>query len=1041
MPNWTEEQKQAIELEGSNILVSAGAGSGKTAVLSERVLRKVKEGVNIDEILILTFTKAAAYEMMLRIRDKIRKNGLIEQVNRIDKAYITTFDSFALSIVMKYHDRLNLKKDVTIINEQAISLLKKEVLDQIFDDYYQKKDAKFLNLIIDFSIRDDKEIKQSILTISDKMDLKYDKNHFLEEYINDFYDLETIHKRVLEYEKLLEEKIKQIEYSLKEIELAVDRDYYQEFLEVLNPLLNARNYDEVKESLDIKLPRLLKNSDSIVKEQKESIKKYIEELVEMCFFENKEQMVKDYTNTKEHIEVIIDIIKKLDFEVEKYKYQYNVFEFVDISKLAIRLVEENPDIRKELTEYFNEIMIDEYQDTSDLQEQFIRLIENNNVYMVGDIKQSIYRFRNANPQIFKQKYDAYAKEKNGIKIDLNKNFRSRKEVLENINEFFDSIMDNEFGGANYQENHRMIFGNQSYLQEGFTNQNYNINILNYKIEKDSIYQKYTKDEIEAFTIADDIQKKIASKYQVLDKNTGKLRDITYSDFVILMDRSSKFTLYKKIFEYLKIPLTILKDENIMDQNEVYLIRNILKLIECVENKEDSNRFRYCFTSIARSYLFSYTDQDIFHIVNNNLYFETEIIQKIKKIAEKIPTTSLENLISIIIEEFAFSEKMITVGNIEMGLAVLEYFTELSSNLQKLDYDYHHFILYLDYIIENEKEIKIPISIGDNNSCQIMTIHKSKGLEYPICYYSGLSLSFNVSDLKEKVLFDSEYGIIIPSFENGYQDTFYKILLKKKYMKEEISEKIRLLYVALTRCKEQMILVMNLEEPENTISQGLVPNFKRQQYRSFLDMLESIYEIIEPYKVSISLDKLALSQDYKILNTNKIFEGVSKEPLTVSEYKKEEPRVIETSHFSKNSYELLKSEQKKNMKLGTRIHEILELVDFKNPHLDLLDLSEFEKKTIQDFLDQPILLNIKEANILKEYEFYTLDDDNQEKHGIIDLILEYQDHIDIIDYKLKGIEDSNYLEQLKGYQNYIEKRTKKRVEIYLYSILEHRFKQI
>lgn len=1041
MPNWTAEQKQAIELEGSNILVSAGAGSGKTAVLSERALRKVKEGINIDEILILTFTKAAAYEMMLRIRDKLQKNNLIDQVNRIDKAYITTFDSFALSIVMKYHDRLNLKKEVTIIDEHAITFLKGEILNQIFDDYYWNKDSKFLSLIADFSLRDDKELKQYILSISDKMDLKYDKEKFLNDYVKKFYDSKTVNKRVTEYENLLLEKIKQIEYSLKEIELSIDGEYYQKFSEVLTPLLNAHNYDEIKELVDIQLPRLPQGSDSIVKKQKDSIKKGIEELTEMCSFESREQMITDYYDTKNNIEVIIDIVQKLDIEIQKYKYKYNSFEFIDISKLAIQLVEKYADIRKELTEYFNEIMIDEYQDTSDLQEQFIRLIENNNVYMVGDMKQSIYRFRNANPQIFKQKYDMYAKRKDGIKIDLNKNFRSRKEVLDNINEFFDSIMDDNFGGANYRESHRMVFGNSSYLEEGLTSQNYNINILNYTVEKDSVYQKYTKDEIEAFTIAKDIKKKIISKYQVLDKNTGKLRDIQYSDFVILMDRSSKFTLYKKIFEYLQIPLTILKDENIMNQNEVYLINNILKLIECVENKEDSNRFRYCFVSIARSYLYSYTDQEIFHIVNHHLYFETEIIQKIQKIVQKISIMNLQEIVSTIIEEFPFAEKMITVGNIQTGLAVLDYFIELASNLQNLDYDYHRFILYLDYIIEKGKEIKIPISISDNNSCQIMTIHKSKGLEYPICYYCGLSLSFNISDLKEKILFDSDYGIIVPSFKNGYQDTFYKILLKKKYIREEISEKIRLFYVALTRCKEQMILVANLKEQENIYLEDFVPNTEREQYRSFLNMLESIHERIESYIVNIQLEELNLSHEYKILNTNKIFQEINNTPITVSEYQKEESIIIESSHFSKKVHELLSSDQKKNMQFGIRIHELLEQVDFKNPCLDFLNISEFERNAIQRFLEQPVLSNIKEAKILKEYEFYTLDKNNQEKHGIIDLMLEYEEYIDIIDYKLKGIEDPLYIEQLKGYQNYVEKKTNKRVQIYLYSILENHLKQI
>ena len=191
MPRWTNEQQEAIDKSGCNIIVSAGAGSGKTAVLSQRALRKVKEGINIDEVLILTFTKAAAYEMMLRIRDKISKNGFGEQVNRIDKAYITTFDSFALSIVRKYHDRLNLEKNVSIIDENVISLLKKEILDEIVDSYYHSGDQEFLKLITDFSLRDDKEIKKYILSINDKLDLKYDKKDYLNAYLDEFYNKEN----------------------------------------------------------------------------------------------------------------------------------------------------------------------------------------------------------------------------------------------------------------------------------------------------------------------------------------------------------------------------------------------------------------------------------------------------------------------------------------------------------------------------------------------------------------------------------------------------------------------------------------------------------------------------------------------------------------------------------------------------------------------------------------------------------------------------------------------------------------------------------
>ena len=1034
MPRWTEEQQQAIDLEGSNILVSAGAGSGKTAVLSERTLRKVKLGVNIDQILILTFTKAAAYEMMLRIRDKISKAGLLEQLNRIDKAYITTFDSFALSVVKKYHDRLNLAKNIAIVDENVISLLKKELLDEVFEKFYKENSSCFEKLITDFCLRDDNEIKKYILDLNNKLDLKYDKEIYLDNYVSKYYDTDTIKARVNEYETLLKSNISKIESILRKLEIILDGDDYFKFYDQLEPLLNATNYDEIKNSLDITLPRLPKNSGDEAKKLKDTLNKQIEVIEDMCIFDSTDDMINDYLSTKDYIVSIISIIKALDEKINIYKMNKNVFEFTDISKLAIRLVRDNEDIRLELKNYFNEIMIDEYQDTSDLQEQFIKLIENNNVYMVGDIKQSIYRFRNANPFIFKEKYDNYAKELGGRKIDLNKNFRSRGEVLSNINQIFDDIMDDNFGGANYQESHRMIFGNSTYINEGKTDQDYNFDIYNYHIEKDSIYKKYKTEEIEAFIIAKDIQDKINNNYQIFDKDTLILRKIRYSDFVVLMDRSSKFTLYKKIFEYMKIPLTILKDENIMDQNEVYLIRNILKLIECLENKDYDNTFKYSFISIARSYLFNYSDEDIFHTMTNNLYFDSEIIIKAKTILEMLPKLNLKELINCIVETYDFNMKLINIGNVQMGISVLEYFKNLSESLQDIGYDYHKFIVYLDDIISSKKEIKIPVSVGDDNSCKIMTIHKSKGLEYPICYYSGLGASFNVSELKEKILYDNEYGIITPCFKNGYQDTFYKNLLKQKYYFEEIGEKIRLFYVALTRCKEKMIMIASLDENSTDKDNYIVSDVIREQYRSFLDILKSIYEDVDSRIVDIQLDNIPISNDYKILNVNKLPDNLSTDvKLNVSEYTYEK-QILTKEHFSKSVNSLIDKNTMNNMRFGTKIHKLFELVDFKNPEFDKLAMTDYEKQCIIKFLSQPLLTNINSANIVKEYEFYT-NIDNEEKHGIIDLILEYDDHIDIIDYKLKSINDINYVKQLDGYRKYIENKSRKKVDIYLYSIID------
>ena len=267
------------------------------------------------------------------------------------------------------------------------------------------------------------------------------------------------------------------------------------------------------------------------------------------------------------LQTIIETVQEYLERLHKFKRNNNIYDFQDIALLSIDIVKNNDFVREELKYSFKQIMIDEYQDTNDIQDIFIGLIENNNVYMVGDIKQSIYRFRNANPYIFKNKYDSYADNDGGLKIDLVKNFRSREEVLDNINEIFNYIMDNDIGGAEYHESHEMVFGNNSYIEEGKTEQEYNMEILEYHYDKDS---KYTKEEIEIFTIADDIINKISNKFKVFDKDEKLLRDITYNDFVILMDRTTDFDLYKKIFEYKGIPLTLYKDDKLNNSYDIYI---------------------------------------------------------------------------------------------------------------------------------------------------------------------------------------------------------------------------------------------------------------------------------------------------------------------------------------------------------------------------------------------------------------------------------------------------------------------------------------
>lgn len=1041
MPTWTKEQSCAINEEGKNIIVSAGAGSGKTAVLSERVLRKLKEGVNINELLILTFTKAAAKEMKERIRKKIKMDkSLYKQLNLIDASYITTFDSFALSTVKKYHYLLNVSPNISVIDSSLIRLEKEKILDEIFNEKYTKEDKLFEKLISDFCIKDDKEIKKYILNINDKLDLKFDKKNYLKNYLETAFNECKVREDIIEFEGILKSKIDEISCILEDLSFILDGEYFYTLKDALKPLLGSEKYDDMLRNLNVSMPKLPGGSSDEVKDLKTKISNVIKELKALCKYKNEDEIYNLIISTYDYVKCIIEIILKLDEKIYDYKFKNDMFEFNDIAILAITILKENEDVREELKNYFNEIMIDEYQDTNDMQEEFISLISNNNVYMVGDIKQSIYRFRNANPYIFKNKYDNYKDNIGGFKIDLNKNFRSRKEVLSNINRIFEVMMDNSLGGAEYKESHEMIFGNTSYDEKGDVNQNNDLEIYNYIYDKNAIY---TKEEIEAFIIANDIKKKIESKYKVFDKDEFIIREVNYNDFVILMDKSTNFSLYKKIFEYIGVPLTIYKDEKITEDMILSILKNILLLIQKVHDKEYDTKFKYLFISISRSPLFETSDDLIFNYFKNNNFKENELYKLCLELSKYIDNMSIKDFINLVIDKFNFYENIIKIGNVNSNIIKLDYILNITDNFSSLGYTIKEFSEYLEEIIDKKYDIKFNENKETGNSVKIMTIHKSKGLEYHVCYYPGLYSKFNISDLNDKFMFDNEYGIISPFFDEGIDTTIYKELVKNNYIKEEISEKIRLFYVGLTRAKEKMILVCNLDQDEtyNKKENGVLKDIFRIKYRSFKDMILSVKEYLYDYITDINLDKIGITKDYNLIKNTNYLEFIDKtdEKILVNEINIKEENIEEES-FSKKQTQLLDKDAKENIELGLDMHYIFEIVDFKNPNLDKLSIDEFYKNKILKFLNNDIFKDINNAKIYKEYEFmYKKDDINY--HGIIDLMLVYDNRVDIIDYKLKNIDDEKYINQLNGYKDYIKNKTSREVDIYLYSIMNDEIRKL
>ncbi len=1033
--NWTKDQNLAINTCGTNIIVSAGAGSGKTAVLTERVITKLKKGISINNLLILTFTEAAASEMKDRIRKAISENeDLKDQLALLESSYITTFDSYALSVVRKYHYLLNVSPNVGIISSDIVDIEKKKIIDDIFDEYYAEKDDKFLKIIHDFCLKDDNNLKDGILGINKKLDLKSNKKEYLEKHISTYYSKDAINNSIDDYLSIIKNHISLIHSLTDELSYLVDGKYYTDFIQPFNKLYQSDTLEAINDSIDFSIKKVPKNADDVVKSIKGKISDEHKKLKKILIYQNENEIYDEINLTKDLCSFVIDVINKLDHRIEKYKNKLNAYEFNDIALMAIKIVRDFPFVQDEIKNNLEEILVDEYQDTNDIQEEFISLISNNNVYMVGDIKQSIYMFRNANPYIFKSKYDLYSNTDKGVKIDLIKNFRSRHEVLDGINDIFKHIMSDNIGGANYIKDHMMLAGNITYDNEGKNNENNNLEIYNYQYSKDIPYKK---EEIEAFFIANDIKNKINQKYPIFDKS---IRPCKYSDFVILLEDASLFELYKKIFMYLNIPLAMFKDESIKSREDILIIKNLYILASRVYNKTYDVDFKHAFVSVLRSYLFSCSDQEIFDIVTNNSYYDTDLFRMIKEVNEDYNSLTIASLLDKMIDSFHFYDSFIKIGNVKELINRLDYIKNKALELTNLGYTIDDFIDYLDEVLEGNSDIRLKTPVVNSDSVKIMTIHKSKGLEFPICYYAMTYKNFNLDDVKGNFLFDNKYGIILPYYKDGIGDTVLKILYKNNYIKENISEKIRLFYVALTRAKEKMIIVSNLDDNLYTFNGEIVNDIDRLNYNSLGSILSSVRDKLSNYIKPLNIDSLNISNDY-ILKSKFDYNKLIPDSDTLIDIRENKVinSEIKTSHFSKEVHELIDRDTDDVLDLGTKVHYLLEVIDFKNPNLEFID-DDYIKDKIKAFLNHPILDNIKNGKIMHEYEFI-YDKNDERQHGIIDLMIEYDDYIDIIDYKLKNISDPNYQNQVNGYKEYIKAKTNKKVYGYLYSIIDEKLEEV
>ena len=1031
MPKFTLEQQKAIDMEGTNILVSAGAGSGKTAVLTERVLRKLKEGTHINELLILTFTNKAALEMKERVRKKLKENKMLAELDLLDSSYITTFDAYSLALVKKYADVIHLSRNINIAESSILELAKKEILDEIFLDYYDKCTKNFLNLITKFCLKDDKTIKKRIIELNNTLDLKLDKENFIDTYVAKYYNDEVIDKYIEDYLKLLQIKKENIINLYEEVRSLTSSKYLEKLEESFLPFLGANTYEELRRTIFTSLPRVRTGVDSDSKEIRDNLTSLLKEFKDLVIYENLKDIKESIIKTKDYISIILELVKELDKRFTLYKENNNYFTFMDIEKLAISLVRDNEEIKEEVKNSFKEILIDEYQDTNDIQETFINYIAKNNVYMVGDIKQSIYRFRNANPAIFKEKYDNYKKGNSGRVIDLAKNFRSRKEVLDDINLFFSHIMDDYLGEADYNNGHAMVFGNMTYETSAKTTNNNYLDIYTY----DAKDKEYSKLEKEAFIIANDIKEKVNNKYLVYDKDSDVLREIEYRDFVILLDRATDFVTYKQIFEYLSLPITLYEDEKTSGSTDLYLLKNIFIIAKSIITNTFDTKFRLAFTSIARSFLFEVTDDEIYNYLENDTYKESRVYKIFKEILSNYEVLTPVTYLEEVLEKLEYTDKLMLIGNVDINSSRMEYFYNLITNLENSDFTILEVSDYLEKINDEKLEIKLAISKEDSNSIKIMTIHKSKGLEYPICYFAGFYKDFNKDEYKSNVLFDDTYGIIIDKVDSNNK-LITKTLSLEKLKQKDISEKIRLLYVALTRAREKMIIVMPNIENDKELG-NVVSDYDRLNYTNFAKMVISVSSLFSDKIKEIESIK-NISKKY--LDVKKIETKVNsntKELEVIPSIYEKDLKVKETYH--KESSNEMKEIDLKLLEIGRVAHALFERIDFTNNKLPYVE-DDYYKEKLTNFMNSTFMKKYQDYKKYQEYEF-VYNNSNKNYHGKIDLLLVGESNAIIIDYKLKNTKDDAYIQQLNGYKDMISKKLNLETSCYLYSIIDEVFVKI
>ena len=865
---WTEEQQKVISLRDRNILVSAAAGSGKTAVLVQRILSKIMDTerpVDIDRLLIMTFTRAAAGEMKERISaaidqilyDNPDNEHLQRQASLIHNAQITTIDGFCAYIIRNYFHMIDLDPGYRTAEEGELKLLREDVMKEVLEAAYARKGEKFLSLVECYATgKTDDEIRDMIYKLYDASMSHPFPEEWIEECLEVYQvdSLEDLHDTP--WMKLIwdaaDESIVQVRELLSRAaaicreesgpyfyEAALDDDIL--LLRAAETAVKERDYNGFSELLkNHKYARLSTKKDLSVDEEKkiqvkdlrDSAKGLWNELTEKYFNQTEELILEYLQYCRRPMEGLAEVTLQYKDAFADRKREQNILDFTDMEHFALDILmhKEGDTITPsaaawELSARYDEVMVDEYQDSNLVQEMITNLVagwadKRKNIFMVGDVKQSIYRFRLARPELFMEKYHRYSLEDSEEqRIDLHKNFRSRGTVLSSVNYLFRQIMGEDLGGITYEDENALYTG--ASFPERADGKEPETEVL--LIEKDG-------EELEALAIAQRIQKLVGIE-EVLDKDSGTYRKAGYGDIVILLRTSAGWAEpFSQVLASKGIPVYTASRTGYFAAQEVVTLLNYLRI--CDNPMQDipltgvlHSAIGGCNTqelAIIRSKcpdgmlyesLLAFRDRKTDDRDEEELVLREKIshfIELLEEMRDLAVYTPVHELIQYILRKTGYGDYVRAIpGGAQRG-ANLHMLVEKAMEYEKTSYrGLFNFVRYIEKLQKYEVDFgEVNLADAGNGAVQIMTIHKSKGLEFPIVFAAGMGKQFNFQDINSRFLIHPDMGfgvdVILPE-KRLILSTVHKQIIRRQLKRESLGEELRVLYVALTRAKEKLII--------------------------------------------------------------------------------------------------------------------------------------------------------------------------------------------------------------------------------------------